>query len=183
MTEDSAKSNTDTELWRERLDDFYADGIHVTRHGGIGINVGGLVIVRSLKQWHESIQEVERLKQECDINLQERQEMRSLFPACLDGQGPTLLEAMKATVDEAAKDRARIACIAGCGSDDGPLIEGLGLVLDDFWCFLGDAIRDRIGEENDDVDEEGTDEDKITAMRAMIDEAIAAEKGRRKNNA
>jgi hypothetical protein len=55
-------ANTDRELWRERTDDFYADSIHVTEGGGIGINVGGHVIVRSLKQWHAAIAEVERLQ-------------------------------------------------------------------------------------------------------------------------
>lgn len=84
--------------------------------------------------------------------------------------------------EEASSDKARIAYIAGCGSDDGPLIEGLDNVLDDFWNFLGDAIRDRIGEENDSLDVEGTDEDKINAMRAMLDEAIAAEKSRSKES-
>lgn len=44
--------NNDRELWREREGD-YANSIHVTEHGGIGINVGGTVIVMSLKAWHE----------------------------------------------------------------------------------------------------------------------------------
>jgi hypothetical protein len=45
--------NTDRELWREREGDYYADSIHVTKEGGIGINCGGYVIVKSLKGWHE----------------------------------------------------------------------------------------------------------------------------------
>lgn len=46
--------NTDRELWRES-DDYYAPSIHVTVGGGIGINVGGLVIVRPLREWHEAM--------------------------------------------------------------------------------------------------------------------------------
>ena len=44
--------NTDRELWRERDGDFYADSIHVTKDGAIGINVGGHVIVKSVQEWH-----------------------------------------------------------------------------------------------------------------------------------
>jgi len=51
MTE-GACENTDQELWRERFGDFYADSIHVTKDGGIGINVSGHVIVMPLQKWH-----------------------------------------------------------------------------------------------------------------------------------
>ena len=44
--------NTDRELWREREGDYYADSIHVTKEGRIGINCGGHVFVMSLKDWH-----------------------------------------------------------------------------------------------------------------------------------
>lgn len=44
--------NTDRELWRERDGDYYADSIHVTTSGGIGINCGGYVIVMPLRDWH-----------------------------------------------------------------------------------------------------------------------------------
>lgn len=49
---DQAAANTDRELWRERPGDFYADSLHVTEGGGIGMNVGGYVIVKPLKGWH-----------------------------------------------------------------------------------------------------------------------------------
>lgn len=45
--------NTDKELWRERPGDYYANSIHVTECGSIGINCGGHVIVLRLKTWHE----------------------------------------------------------------------------------------------------------------------------------
>lgn len=37
MASEGPVPNTDRELWRER-DDYYADSIHVTEGGGIGIN-------------------------------------------------------------------------------------------------------------------------------------------------
>jgi hypothetical protein len=51
--------NTDRELWREcveRGDDpmsYYSNRIFVTEDGGIGIDVGGTVIVKPLREWHE----------------------------------------------------------------------------------------------------------------------------------
>lgn len=50
-----ACENTDRELWRgpdEGSGDFYADSIHVTQTGGIGINCGGMVYVKPLREWH-----------------------------------------------------------------------------------------------------------------------------------
>jgi hypothetical protein len=40
-------------LWREREGDFYADSIHVTQDGKIGMNCGGYVIVMPIRRWHE----------------------------------------------------------------------------------------------------------------------------------
>lgn len=40
------------EIWRKKEGDFYSPSIHVTANGGIGINVGGTVIVRSVEEWH-----------------------------------------------------------------------------------------------------------------------------------
>jgi hypothetical protein len=51
-TEQHAVENTDRELWREREGDYYADSIHVTKGGGIGINCGGHVYVKPLREWH-----------------------------------------------------------------------------------------------------------------------------------
>jgi hypothetical protein len=48
-----AAANTDREIWREREGDFYADSVHVTADGRLGINVGGTVYVRPLRRWHE----------------------------------------------------------------------------------------------------------------------------------
>jgi hypothetical protein len=48
-----ASMNTDRELWREVEGDYYAPSIHVTKSGGIGINVGGSVYVKPLREWHK----------------------------------------------------------------------------------------------------------------------------------
>jgi hypothetical protein len=47
--------NTDTELWRgpdEGCGDFYADSLHMTKEGALGINCGGRVIVKPIREWH-----------------------------------------------------------------------------------------------------------------------------------
>ena len=48
--------NTDRELYLEPDEtcagDYYSPSIHVTKEGGIGINVGGYVIVKTLREWH-----------------------------------------------------------------------------------------------------------------------------------
>lgn len=53
-TLDLPKQNTDRELWRESADRSQCTpSIHVTQDGGIGINVGGTVIVRPIREWHD----------------------------------------------------------------------------------------------------------------------------------
>lgn len=47
----SAARNTDRHLWPMTSDREDADSIHVTADGGIGINVGGHVIVMTLRKW------------------------------------------------------------------------------------------------------------------------------------
>ena len=48
------QQNTDREVWRGPDDgnDAYADSVHITADGGLGINVGGLVIVLPVREWH-----------------------------------------------------------------------------------------------------------------------------------
>lgn len=50
---DGQYKNTDREIWRETLDDFYSPSMHVTASGSIGINVGGHVIVMPVREWHK----------------------------------------------------------------------------------------------------------------------------------
>lgn len=49
--EQQCAANTDRELWREREGDYYADSLHVTAQGAIGINCGGFVYVKPVREW------------------------------------------------------------------------------------------------------------------------------------
>ena len=57
ISDEKAYENTDVELWREPTKtegmSYYANSIHRTEGGGIGINVGGTVYVKTLKEWHD----------------------------------------------------------------------------------------------------------------------------------
>lgn len=55
-------ANTDVELWREHPGDYYADSIHVTTQGGIGINCGGTVYVLPVRTWHGMVAELATLR-------------------------------------------------------------------------------------------------------------------------
>ena len=49
--------NTDREIWRKGGGDgngmsYYEPSIHVTQQGDIGINVGGMVYVLPVEEWH-----------------------------------------------------------------------------------------------------------------------------------
>lgn len=70
--------NTDTELFREVEGDHYSPSLHKTELGGIGIDVGGYVIVRSLRSWHELDQKNEKLESE-------NQRLKKLLREYLDG--------------------------------------------------------------------------------------------------
>lgn len=58
--DDKQYENTDRELWREREGDFYADSIHVTKDGRIGINCGGTVRVMPIRKWFECASSAEQ---------------------------------------------------------------------------------------------------------------------------
>jgi len=55
MSDTDQCENTNRELWRgpdEGCGDYYADSIHFTKDGDIGINCGGFVYVKPLREWH-----------------------------------------------------------------------------------------------------------------------------------
>ncbi|PFP30235.1 hypothetical protein COJ96_05855 [Bacillus sp. AFS073361] len=52
-----ANVNTDKEIWREIEGDYYAPSIHVHSSGKIGINVGGTVHIKDVRDWHNLAQE------------------------------------------------------------------------------------------------------------------------------
>lgn len=64
---DQAAANTDRELWRERPGDFYADSLLVTINNGIGLNVGGTVIVKPIREWHKEGAKAEKLKEALEL--------------------------------------------------------------------------------------------------------------------
>ena len=51
MTEERAALNTDRDLWREPPGDYYANRIFLTEAGGIGLDVGGHCIVKTIAAW------------------------------------------------------------------------------------------------------------------------------------
>lgn len=56
MTPDEA-ANTDREIWRgpdEGNGAYYADSVHITKDGALGINCGGRVIVKTPRAWQEA---------------------------------------------------------------------------------------------------------------------------------
>jgi hypothetical protein len=60
MTMDGPAENTDREIWRETPGDFYSPSIHVTKEGGIGMDVGGHVIVMDIYGWHKlAVQQID----------------------------------------------------------------------------------------------------------------------------
>ena len=75
-TREMAANNTDRELWREREGDFYADSIHVTASGGVGIDCGGSVIVRPLREWHRLALRALDAEQQIATLTAERDQMR-----------------------------------------------------------------------------------------------------------
>lgn len=55
MSDNQAYENTDREIWRgpdEGCGDYYADSIFITKEGALGINCGGSVYVKPIRDWH-----------------------------------------------------------------------------------------------------------------------------------
>jgi len=55
MADPDACENTDKEIWRgpdEGSGSYYADSLHITKEGALGINCGGYVYVKPIREWH-----------------------------------------------------------------------------------------------------------------------------------
>lgn len=52
LSPDTPNQNTDTEIFREVPDDYCSPSMFATKDGKIGIDVGGIVIIKSLRDWH-----------------------------------------------------------------------------------------------------------------------------------
>jgi hypothetical protein len=78
-------ANTDREIWRERAGDYYADSIHVTQSGGIGINCGGYVYVLPVREWHRlAAAELPNVpRQPVDLSA-ERRGAKAGVPSCAE---------------------------------------------------------------------------------------------------
>lgn len=70
---EGACANTDRELWREIAGDYYADSIHVTASGSIGMNCGGHIIVMPIREWFTAAQGF-LVAQRLQNNLQDLEE-------------------------------------------------------------------------------------------------------------
>jgi hypothetical protein len=55
MNDCTPRKNTDRKLWQDPAGGEFADSIHVTETGGIGINVGGRVLVAPIQEWHAAM--------------------------------------------------------------------------------------------------------------------------------
>jgi hypothetical protein len=74
MSDTTGAKNTDRELWRgpdQGTGSYYADSIHVTEGGGIGINCGGYVFVRPLRDWHAMPARIEALEKALRLAIEE----------------------------------------------------------------------------------------------------------------
>jgi len=58
--------NTDREIWRETPDDYYSLRILVTEIGGIAIDVGGTVYVKTVEEWHGQAKRIQQLEQQIE---------------------------------------------------------------------------------------------------------------------
>lgn len=55
MSDHEQCENTDREIWRgsdKGNGSYYADSIHMTKEGALGINCGGHVVVMPIREWH-----------------------------------------------------------------------------------------------------------------------------------
>jgi hypothetical protein len=99
MSDTQQAKNTDRELWRGPDDgngSYYADSIHVTAAGGIGIDVGGRVIVKSLRAWHALAlgvkwKEVSAAIRDLKLRNAEMQStLEQIKTCCIDNAGDTV---------------------------------------------------------------------------------------------
>lgn len=80
---DAGTLNTDRELWREREGDYYADSLHITANGGIGINCEGHVFVKPIRTWHLLAGENARLERDLSTANARLERLRELARALI----------------------------------------------------------------------------------------------------
>ena len=94
-----AAQNTDTELWRAPPGDYYADSVHITEGGGLGINCGGLVIVRPLRDWHSLERRLAEAEEQLAAKIKMAPVVSRLTAATIDNYQAELA-ALRALVKE-----------------------------------------------------------------------------------
>ena len=92
--------NTDIEIWREKKDDYYADSIHITEKNDVGLNCGGPVQVKPIREWHKLAEENAKLKQELNIHIK--------MVADYVNERAEIIEEKEEAKAEALKDRTRV---------------------------------------------------------------------------
>lgn len=83
MDKHPACKNTDRELWRgpdNGAGSYYADSVFITEEGSIGMNVGGHVIVKPIRDWFHLASR--------GAGWRYDKERRTLVPPSGDGQTP-----------------------------------------------------------------------------------------------
>ena len=62
--EPEAAKNTDTLLFSEVEDDYYSPSCHMTKGRALGINVGGTVVIKPLREWFKAIAQLKECREE-----------------------------------------------------------------------------------------------------------------------
>jgi hypothetical protein len=145
--------NTDVELWREQEGNYYSDSIHRTQSGGIGIDCGGTVFVKTLRQWHKLASDDSILDEEV-AKLRREPE-----PAADTGQEWTELD--KKFAQEDAENLAAIAHIP-----DNKLRENLAVA--EASLRATEAVFDAIEEMPSDLTSMETLEDRAKAIQTSL---------------
>lgn len=71
-------------------------------------------------------------------------------------------------------DHSRMKWLAGCGTKDGPAIEGFAHVYEDYHEILCDVMRE-VRDADIEADDIETDYEKLLAFRRLIDLAMKAD--------
>lgn len=61
--EPEAAENTDTPLFSEVEDDYYSPSCRMTKGRALGIDVGGTVIVKPLREWFEAVNQLKECRE------------------------------------------------------------------------------------------------------------------------
>lgn len=96
---ENVSENTDREIYREVPGDYYSPSLHVTNDGKIGIDAGGLVFEKSVREWHNLARDnefiIEGERCECENCEEIRDFENNICEDCITCELSTALEAAK----------------------------------------------------------------------------------------